>query len=310
MPGSVSAPGKRRFPIHIVVFIAPGAVIYTLFLIYPLLDSLRIGFFGNETDGGGFVGFRNYALLLFDPDWSERFRGAFVNSLIFFFINVFVQTPVALMLAALLANKTRFSTFYRTAIFVPAVLSLVIVAFVWQLILSPVWGVSRDLMGLFGLAQFFQPWLGLQETALTTLALISVWQFLGIPMMLFYAALLSIPEELTEAARIDGASSWNVFWDIKFPLLLPIIGIVTLLTYIGNMSAFDVIFAVKGPLAGPNFSTDTLMTFFYRTFFGTGFQQPNPVMGGAVAGATFIILMAGVAAYFFLWQRRVRSYEL
>ena len=301
---------KKRFPVHIIVFIAPGALVYTLFLIYPLLDSMRIGFYANEVDGGGFVGFKNYAALFTDPELSTRFWAAFYNSFRVFLIALIIQMPIALLLAALLATKTRFATFYRTAIFVPAVLSLAIVAFIWELILSPIWGLTRDFMGLFGLAQYYKPWLGLEDTALPVLALMTVWQFVGIPMMLFFAALLAIPEDLSEAARIDGASSWNIFWDIKFPLLMPIIGIVTLLTYIGNMSAFDVIFAVKGALADPNYATDTLMTFFYRTFFGTGFIQPNPAMGGALAGTTFVILMAGVVIYFYAWQRRVRHYEL
>ena len=301
---------QKRFPLHIVVFIAPGAFIYTLFLIYPLLDSMRIGFFENKVDGGGFVGFQNYTKIFTDPELSVRFPAAFFNSIKFFVIALVVQMPIALLLATLLAANTRFSVFYRTVIFVPAVLSLAIVAFIWELILSPIWGVSRDFMGFFGMAAYYKPWLGLEATALPVLALMSVWQFVGIPMMLFFAALLSIPEDLSEAARIDGASSWNIFWDIKFPLLMPIIGIVILLTYIGNMSAFDVIYAVKGSLADPNYATDTLMTLFYRTFFGTGFMQPNPAMGGALAGTTFVILMTGVIAYFFLWQKRVRTYEL
>ena len=303
------APGKRRFPFHIVVFVAPGMLIYTLFMIYPLLDSLRIGFFGNMSDGGGFVGFGNFRLLLGDPAWWERFSGAFTNSFKFFLINFLVQNPVGLMLAALLAGKTKASGLYRTLIFTPAVLSLVIVAFVWQLLLSPLWGLASEFLGLFGLRHLYQPWLGLPDTALPVLALISAWQYVGIPMMLYYAALIRIPDELIEAARIDGAGSWQIFWRVKFPLLLPMVGVVTLLTYIGNISAFDIIFAVKGPLAGPNYATDTLMTLFYRTFFGFGFQQPNPAMGGAIAGATFTILMAGVAAYFCIWQRRVRSHE-
>ena len=304
-----SEPGRRRFPFHVVVFIAPGLLIYTLFMVYPLLDSLRIGFFGNKVDGGNFVGLENYSLLLGDPAWRERFSGAFMNSFKFFLINFLVQNPVALMLAALLAGKTKADGLYRTVIFTPAVLSLVIVAFVWQLLLSPLWGLARDFLGLFGLSHLYQPWLGLPDTALPVLALISAWQFVGIPMMLYYAALISIPDELSEAARIDGASSWQAFWHVKFPLLLPMVGVVALLTYIGNISAFDIIFAIKGPLAGPNYATDTLMTLFYRTFFGFGFQQPDPAMGGAIAGATFIILMVGVVAYFCIWQRRVRNYE-
>ena len=101
--------------------------------------------------------------------------------------------------------------------------------------------------------------------------------------MLYFATLISIPNDLFEAAYVDGATDWQIFWRIKLPLLMPMIGIVSLLTYIGNFNAFDVIFALKGADAGPNYASDTMMTFFYRTFFGSGFQKADPHMGAAVA---------------------------
>ena len=156
---------------------------------------------------------------------------------------------------------------------------------------------------------YAQPWLGLESTALITLALISAWQYLGIPMMLYFATLISIPNDLFEAAYVDGATDWQIFWRIKLPLLMPMIGIVSLLTYIGNFNAFDVIFALKGADAGPNYASDTMMTFFYRTFFGSGFQKADPHMGAAVAGTMFVILLVGVLFYLFI-RRRIRSYEL
>ena len=122
-------------------------------------------------------------------------------------------------------------------------------------------------MQAIGQPQLFKPWLGLPETALITLSLISVWQFVGIPMMLFYAALIGIPEELTEAARVDGASPWAIFWRIKFPLILPTVGIVSILTFVGNFNAFDLIYTVKGALAGPNFATDIMGTLLLPHLF-------------------------------------------
>lgn len=165
-------------------------------------------------------------------------------------------------------------------------------------------------MGLVGLGQFFGPWLGKEGSALITLSLISVWQFVGIPMMLFYAALISIPDELIEAAYVDGATRWGVFWRIRFPLILPTIGMVTILTYVGNFNAFDLIYTTQGVLAGPNFSTDILGTFFYRTFFGHQLQLGNPTMGTTIATMMFFIILVGVLLYMFGWQRRVQTYEL
>jgi raffinose/stachyose/melibiose transport system permease protein len=160
-----------------------------------------------------------------------------------------------------------------------------------------------------GLRSLFHPWLGMADSALTTVALISVWQFVGIPMMLFYAALIGIPDELTEAARVDGASHWAVFWRIKFPLILPMVGIVSILTFVGNFNAFDLVYTVKGAQAGPNFATDLLGTYFYRTFFGFQLQLGNPTMGATVSTMMFLIILAGVAV-FFAWQRRVQTYDL
>jgi raffinose/stachyose/melibiose transport system permease protein len=215
------------------------------------------------------------------------------------------------MLAALLSTRgLRGASTYRTLLFLPTMLSVVIIGFIWQLILSPLWGIAEGLMKLVGLGEFFKPWLGLEGPALITLALISVWQFIGIPMMLFYAAMLSIPDELIEAAYVDGATGWTVFWRIKFPLILPTVGIVTILTYVGNFNAFDLIYTTQGALAGPNFSTDILGTFFYRTFFGFQLQLGNPTMGATVAAMMFLIILTGVLIYLFLWQRRIQTYEL
>ena len=146
-----------------------------------------------------------------------------------------------------------------------------------------------------GLKSLFAPWLGQEETALTTLALISVWQFVGIPMMLIYAALLSIPDEVIEAAEMDGITGWSQFWKIKLPLILPAIGIISILTFVGNFNAFDLIYVTQGALAGPNFATDILGTFLYRTFFGFQLQIGDPHMGATIATAMFLIILVGVS---------------
>lgn len=303
---------RKRFPTHILVFLAPAVLIYTIFMIWPLIDSLRLSLYaGSGAQAGQFVGLQNYRTLLTDEQWAPRFWGAFRNNLVFFAIHMLVQNPLGLLLAVLLnARVLRGRAVYRTLLFAPTMLSVVIVGFIWQLILNPLWGIARDALTLVGLGRIYQPWLGLESTALPTLSLISVWQFVGIPMMLFITALLAIPEELDEAARVDGAGPWSTFWRIKFPLILPTVGIVTILTFVGNFNAFDLIYTTKGALAGPNFSTDLLGTLFYRTFFGFQLQGPNPPMGTTVAMLIFVIILTGVLAYLFVWQRRVLTYEL
>src|SRR4029079_19265686 len=149
---------------------------------------------------------------------------------------------------------------------------------------------------------------GQESTALITLALISVWQFVGIPMMLIYAALLSIPDEVIEAAEIDGITGAAQLWKIKLTLILPAVGIISILTFVGNFNAFDLIYVSQGALAGPNYSTDILGTFLYRTFFGFQLQIGDPHMGAAIATAMFFISLAGVSVYLFAIQRRLRRY--
>ncbi|NCF69226.1 MAG: ABC transporter permease subunit [Chloroflexi bacterium] len=304
------SPKKRKpFPTHIIVFLAPAVIIYTIFMIIPLLDSLRLSFMDNET--GLFVAFQNYVTLLTNELWADQFWNAFWNNVKFFIINMLVQNPVALFLAALLSRRTlRWTSSYRTLIFVPTVLSVVIIGFIWQLILSPLWGIAEGFMTFFGIGHLFQPWLGLESTALTTISLISVWQFVGIPLMLFYAALIGIPDELIEAAYVDGATAWTVFWRVKFPLILPTVGIVTILTFVGNFNAFDLIYTIKGALAGPNFSTDIMGTMFFRAFFGQQLQLGNASMGSTVAAMMLIIILIGVLVYLVGWQRRIHTYEI
>lgn len=294
------------------MFLAPAVLIYTAFMIYPLIDTLRLSLytFGPERQEI-FVGLANYQRLFSDDQWAPFLRNAIENNVIFFAVHMLFQNPIGLLLAALLASRFLVgSAIYRTLIFTPTVLSIVLVGFIWRLILSPVWGVSEDVLGLFGLAHLDQPWLGLESTALVTLSLVSVWQFVGIPMLLFLAALVGIPDELVEAARVDGATGWDVFWRIKFPLILPTVGIVGILTFVNNFNAFDLIYTTQRALAGPNFATDILGTFFFRTFFGVQLQPGNPIMGATIAGVMFLIILTGVLIYFFGYQRRLQRIEL
>jgi raffinose/stachyose/melibiose transport system permease protein len=137
-----------------------------------------------------------------------------------------------------------------------------------------------------------------------------VWQYIGIPMIFLYTALLAIPPALLEAAKIDGASGWSTFWRIKFPLIAPQFGLITILTYIWTFNGFDIIYALNGSAPGPNYSTDILGTMFYRTFFGSSGQVANLDLGATIASVTFVIILGVTALYFVVLQRRLKSYEL
>ncbi len=296
---------------HIIVFLAPAVIVYSAIMIFPLFATLRLSLFTEVDQVRVFAGLENFRTLLGDPHWSARFWNSLSNNFQFFIIHMLVQNPVGILLAAILSSpKLRFNQLYRTAIFLPTILSFVIVGFAWKLILSPIWGIAPSMLDAVGLKSLFAPWLGKEAYALATLALISVWQFVGIPMMLIYAALLSIPEEVLEAAECDGVTGASAFWRIKLPLILPSIGIISILTFVANFNAFDLIYAAQGALAGPNYSTDILGTFLYRTFFGFQLQLGDPHMGSTIATGMFAIILVGVCIYLFGIHRRLRRYQL
>lgn len=291
----------------IILFVLPAFLLYTLFMILPIFTSMKESLYMlNDSRELVFSGAGNYQKLLTDPMWKEQLFRALGNSFKFFAINMVIQNPIALLIAALLAAKTKGTHIYRTVLYLPVVLSLVMVAFVWQMILNPTWGIAEDFLSLFGLGKLFAPWLGQESSALIVMALISAWQNLGVPILLYYSTMIQIPGELIEASEVDGCGGISTFFRIKLPMVMPMIATVSLMTYIFNFNAFDLIYAIKGPLAGPNYSTDTMMSFFFRTFYGHELQQPNAPMGAAIACVILVILMGGVIIYQF-WSNKANK---
>jgi len=290
-----------------VLFLLPALVIYVMFMAGPLFDSLRLSLYtGEGYNPTKFVGLTNYIDLFTNPLWRERFFGAVLHTCIFFAIHMIVQNSLGLFFANLLSSDFKGRNFFRTIIFTPATLSVLVTGFLWTLILNPNWGAVNKTLVAIGLREYALPWLGRENLALPVIALTSAWQWVGMPTVMFLAGLMGISEELLEAARIDGASEWDIFWKIKFPLLKPVIGIVAILTFVDNFNAFDVIYAMAGARGEPSYSTDLLATLFYRT--GIAGEHPvgipNMGMGAAIATMTFMILMAGVLLWLYLSRRQ------
>lgn len=303
--------GRSGYAKVLAFFLLPAILIYSVFSIYPLVATIVDSFYQRHNQGPmTYNGLGNFYTLLGDTTWSVPFWNAFRNNCYFFLIHMFVQNPVGLALAALLSlPRLRLRNTYRTLIFMPTMLSVVIIGFIWQLILSPLWGIWKMLLGSVGLGYFFGPYLGQESTALITVALISVWQFVGIPMILIYTALLAIPDELIDAATVDGLNQWRAFFYVKLPLIWPTIGLVSVLTFVANFNAFDLIYSMQGALAGPNFATDIMGTLFYRTFFGNQLQLGDPTMGSTIATMMLLFILIGVMIYLFLIQRRIQRYS-
>ena len=297
--------GRRR---AWVMFLVPAVVFYTIFMAYPLLNSMRLSFYtGTGLRPTEFVGLQNYHDLFSDPLLRERFLNALGNTFIFFGVHMVVQNTLGLLFATLLSQTHLFGrNIYRTIIFIPATMSVLLTAFLWRLILNPRWGMLKILFEEVGHPEWFRSWLGDEKWALIVVALVSSWQWVGLPTMMFLAGLINISDELSEAARVDGANAFQIWWRIKLPLLRPVIGIVAILTFIGNFSAFDVVYAMMGANGPPNYSTDIMGTYFYRTAIAGEHPVARPDMGlgAAVATLLFLILLVGVSLWLFWSNRR------
>lgn len=290
-----------------IMFLIPALVVYTLFMAFPLINSMRLSLYqGIGLRPHEFVGFDNYHTLFTDPYWKERFTNALQNTIVFFSIHMLVQNTLGLLFATLLAQNRLFGRdIYRTIIFIPATMSVMLTGFLWSFMLNPAFGMLKPLLTEVGKREWYHAWLGDPKWALVVISLVSSWQWVGLPTMMFLAGLINIPEELNEAARVDGASPLQAWLRIKLPLLKPIVGIVAVLTFIGNFSAFDVVYVMKDARGSPNYSTDIMGTFFYRTAIAGEHPvaRPNMGVGAAVATVTFLILMVGVSAWL-IYSRR------
>jgi raffinose/stachyose/melibiose transport system permease protein len=299
-----------RPPWHVlVVFVGPAFIIYFGLMIIPIMNALRLAFYKELPDGSAvWAGFDNVARLFHDSTGAEvdvRFLNALGNTTYFFLLVILTQTPIALALAALLSIRgLRGAAFFRTIFFIPATLSFVITGWIWSLMFNPTWGVIYSIARSLGVAP---PggWLGTASTALSAVALVAVWQFVGMPMILFLAAFLGVEDDLIDAARVDGASSWQTFWKVRLPLVLPTVGLVVLLTFTAIYVAFDIVFVMEGPQAGPGYATDVLGTLFYRVYFGKYGVLPDPSMGSAIAAAIFVIVFTVVVFYLTVVRRHL-----
>jgi raffinose/stachyose/melibiose transport system permease protein len=287
---------ERRRRRQLLLFTSPALAFFLLFAVFPLISTIYISFYQEDV----FVGLQNFVFLFTNDEASERLIYAFMHNCQFFLIAASIQLPTALFMAALLTSGRvrRMTGFYRTLLFIPTTLSVVIVGFIWRLIISPLWGIVD------------YPLLGEPATALPTITLMSVWQYMGIPMVFLYSALIAIPSNIIEAAQVDGASDLRILFRIKIPLIAPQIGIITILTFIWTFNGFDIIYALNGGMPGPDYATDVLGTLFYRTFFGWGADLGNQNLGAATATVIFFIILLGTAVYFATVQRRLKASQL
>jgi len=247
-------------------FAAPALLVYAVVVLYPSGAGIVYAF----TDWTGigdwsFVGFDNFTKLWGD----DAARGSLVNTLLLTIAIVLVQNGIGLLLALGVHARVKSRSLLRVIFFAPAVVSPVMVAFLWKYVYNP--KPNEGLNGLLaavGLGSWRQDWLGDPDLALWSIAFMVVWQFAGYSMVIFLAGLESVPENLHEAAMIDGAGRWQRFRHVTWPLLAPAVTVNIMLSTIGGLKLFDQVYAATN--GGPGYASETLSTVLYKQAFVFG----------------------------------------
>jgi len=313
-PGEIAGPGggepprrraRRRWPL-LLFFLLPALLLYTVFIVYPLVSALQYSFFNwTGTRQDGFAGFSNFHDLLTKYPLSEQVWRALAHNSIFFVGTMLIQTTAGLLFAVLLHRSRRGKRFLQTAYILPHLVSPIVAGYLWSMMLNPQFGAVNAALRGVGLGALAQPWRGDPHLALPVAIVVNAWQWVGFPMLLFAAALAGIPDEYHEAARVDGASAWQSFRRVTFPLLTPVLGIVTVLTFIGNFNILDLIYALQGSKGNPTYSTDVLGLLFYRTAFEN--PDANAIGESSALAVCMFVLIFGVSIAATRFFRRMEA---
>ncbi|PYZ92625.1 ABC transporter permease [Salipaludibacillus keqinensis] len=280
----------------IYLFVIPGLILYSIFFLYPTISA----FFYSFTNWDGisaefqFIGVDNYIRAATN---DSIFAQSIGNNLKFMLFVVIFQTLFSLIFAIFLVKNTKFNVFLRALFFFPTVLSSVSVAFIWSFIYDPSMGLFNTLLGQIGLDGFRQNWLGNQNIAIYSLAFAQVWFHTGQMLIIFVAGLHAIPKDLYEVAKIEGATKFQIFKKVTWPLLAPSATIVVAYTTIQSFKAFDLVFATTR--GGPNHSTEIIATYIYEVAFR------NYNFG--YASAISVIFMVVIALITYLQFKVLRS---
>jgi len=248
---------------RIFLFTVPALLVLGTFFLYPIGLSLQLSF--TDFTGVGipeYVGWKNYERIF----TRSRYLDALGVTLAFTLVVVTVQTATGLFFAALLHRLPAVRDLCRAALFMPAMMSFVIVGYVWQFIYSPFEGGLNSLLAALGLASWQHSWIGDPDTALFALAFAHIWMFTGYTTAIFLAGYAAIPQEYDEAARLEGTSGWQRFRHIEVPLLAPSFTINIVLSTIGTLKTFELPFIMTR--GGPDGATRTLSLHIIDSLFG------------------------------------------
>ncbi|ADO43568.1 carbohydrate ABC transporter permease [Ketogulonicigenium vulgare] len=292
----------------ITFLLVPPMAVMGLFVIYPILSAFAYAFFDwNGLRRGDFVGLQNFATILFDPVYSGTLWNAFRNNIIVFVALMVIQNGLGFVLAYCLWRELPGARFHRVAVFLPVVLSTVIIGYLWKLFFHPIFGVVNQLLKSVGLDALAQPWLGQAETALPALIFVNAWAWVGFPTLVFLAGLQRIPSELLDAARMETDSEVTLIRKIIWPLIAPSATIVFVLLFIGAFNFFELPYIMVGLEGSPYGSSDVLGLMFYRTAFGNVSSATQQFgLGSALAVLMFLF----IAVFATIWTMHLRKREI
>lgn len=242
------------------VFLAPALLGFVVFLLWPTLRGVYLSFTRfNLLTPAQWVGLDNYVRMVNDP----IFWDSLAVTVEYVLINIGVQTVAALAIAVLLQRLTQ-SALLRGIVLTPYLMSNVVAGLVWLWILDTQLGIGNEILAAVGVDRV--PFLADETWAIPTIALINVWRHVGYTALLLFAGLQAIPNDMYEAARVDGASEWRMFWRITMPLLRPVLAVVLIMTVIGSFQVFDTVAVTTA--GGPANATNVLQYYIYGSAFG------------------------------------------
>lgn len=271
----------------VLLFLPPALLLFTLFVVLPMGEAMYFSVFRWEGFGWPteFVGLRNFERLV-----SHRaFELALRNNALIIVVSLAIQLPLALALAVLLAERLRGAYVFRMIFFLPFILADIAAGLIWRFVYDGDYGLLTGLLGFFGLPPVFV--LGDRQLAIWAVLAVIVWKYFGFHMMLFIAGLQGISKDFYEAARIDGASRWQVFRHVTLPMLAPTVRLSIFFAVLGSLQFFDMIMPLtKG---GPSDTTQTMVTYLYN--FGITRMQIG--FGSAVGVVLFVICLVFAFTY-------------
>ena len=270
--------------------VIPAAVVFAFYITYPLIHTVVLSAYSWSalSPVKTWQGVGNYVELANDP----ILRTALVNNALWVVLSLAIQLPLAMLLALGVGSVLRRHRILRTVFFSPLIIPAVAVGLIWTLFYDPNFGALNAMLEMIGLEAWTAGWLGERSLATISIIAVSCWRYTGFHMMILLAGLQAIPDDIYEAALIDGANAWRTFWSITLPLMKRIVLVDALLITVGSVKIFDLIWVMTR--GGPSNASEVLATYMYRMAFS------DDRMGYAAAIATVMLVLTMIATVIYL----------